>query len=48
MTASDRKAKYPYFEEDTSPYWSVKWDFTLAPRKSKEGSTDWINRVVAN
>jgi hydroxyquinol 1,2-dioxygenase len=31
-----------------APYWSVKWDFTLAPRKSQEGSTDWINRVVAN
>jgi len=30
------------------PYWSVKWDFTLAPRKSQEGSTDWINRVVVN
>lgn len=31
-----------------APCWSVQWDFTLAPRKSKEGSTDWVNNVVVN
>jgi catechol 1,2-dioxygenase len=32
----------------SAPYWAVEWNFTLAPRNSKDGSTDWINRVVAN
>lgn len=32
----------------SAPFWAVEWNFTLAPRQSSQGSTDWINRVVVN
>ena len=31
-----------------APYWSVEWNFTLAPRTSGGPSSDWINSVAAN
>jgi catechol 1,2-dioxygenase len=32
----------------TAPYWSVDWDFTLAPQKSGAASAGWIHRVADN
>ena len=31
-----------------APYWSVEWNFTLAPRRAGGASSDWINGVAAN
>jgi protocatechuate 3,4-dioxygenase beta subunit len=31
-----------------APFWSVDWDFTMAPQRAGAASADWINRVADN